>query len=201
MIKRKRLLLLPIFLLLFVAWRVNITTHAVPPIRAVNPPLPTSTPTQPALRQDAEVVAVMQSLGLDYSKLNLIYGNDDLMNAKADTLATFTTPNIIHISPNADSHRLLNAVSHEYIHYVQYQNEASAQSFYPYLESLQQSDTWLYGRLAYYRQSGTCVSTDGNCLDKESEAIACTEMPDYALHPDFVAWCNKYLPKRYSLPL
>lgn len=169
-------------------------THSAPLSAA-----PAVTPTTPApLHQDPQVVALMQSLGLDYSKLNLVYGQAP--NAPDSATGMFVAPDTLYVKPGSTSSWTNTVVSHEYIHYIQTDVDTSGStSFYPYLDQLVTTDTWLNNRMAWHRDH---ECPPNNChLENEYEAIACTEMPDRALHADFVAWCNKYLPKRYSLSL
>jgi hypothetical protein len=161
-------------------------THNYPPV-----------PTQPTLHQDPEVITVMQRLGLNYSKLNLIYGDNGRPSATT-SFAYFRSPNTMYVSPSAPQDKLDTIISHEYIHYIQFSvDTAGATALYPYTDGLQNTDTWFYNRMATYR-TNLCPDCS---MSRENEAVACTEMPDRALREDFVAWCNKYLPQRYSLPL
>jgi hypothetical protein len=189
---RKRLLASLVLLLLI---GIGLATH-VHPLDST-PPIQVHTTVEaeaPTLRQDAEVVAVMQRLGLDYSTLNLVYGDNPQMYTAST--ASFVAPNTLYISQSVDQSKLSIIVSHEYIHYIQSKDVAGSKSIYPYLDGLQQSNTWLSNRMKPYHTS-IC---NGACdLNMEAEAIACTEMPDSALQSDFIAWCNKYLPQRYSL--
>lgn len=179
------------FMVVFIVSLFLLATHLYPQVPQKTEALPTPSTTQPALRQDAEVVAVMQRLGLDYSKLNLIYGDNP--NSTHD--ASFTTPNTLYITAKVRPDNMDILVSHEYLHYVQYNNRAEEQALYPTIQHVMDTDSYLQGRIANYP---VC---DTNCFTRQDEAMAyaCTEMPDTALQPDFIAWCNKYLPQRYSL--
>lgn len=167
----------------------NLTTPKV------NPPVPTPTHVAPTYRQDTQVVTVMQSLGLDYSKLNLIAGADPKL---PDAYATFESPNTMYISDKVGTDILNRVVSHEYIHYVQFTlSPAEATGFYPYVTDLANTNPYLESRTVNYKKGTEC---GGTCnVPAEAEAIACTEMPDAMLRPDFLAFCNKYLPNRAAL--
>jgi hypothetical protein len=165
------------------------------PVSETNPvpPAPT-TPAPVPLHQDPEVVAHMQELGLDYSKLNLYYGPDPDMPSSHE--ASFTGPNNIYLDPSLNPSEIDIALSHEYIHYVQLV-DPSAATFNGYLDNLLARDSWFYNRMEKYRQPGFCeIDCD---IHTEAEAIACTEIPDRVLRNDFIAWCNAQLPHRYTL--
>jgi hypothetical protein len=147
-----------------------------------------------AVTQDPVVASLMEQLGISYGGLNLIYGdNPNLPNTKA----SFTQPNSIYLTPLMDRSEQLLALSHEYIHYAQIIDHQNAQSFYPYLRELQASNSWLAERMKVYDYVLTC--SDCLPIEAETQAVACTEMTDQRLRADFVAWCNKHLPFRYSL--
>ncbi len=149
-----------------------------------------------ALDQDPELVVAMQRLGLDYSKLNLRY-NDTVV--RDGTSGVFIGDAIL-ISKSVPPNKLDRLISHEYIHYIQSTNPDTAKAFYPYLEGLATNDAWLHNRLKNYYNGSVNVCSDTGCdIAAEAQAYACTEMPDYALSPDFVMFCNKWLPQRYSL--
>lgn len=162
-------------------------------------PKPVQTPVvqQPKLRQDEPVAVVMQALGLDYSKLNLIYGLPD--GEDQYTKSTFAAPNTISLKIDLPFNQAKVALSHEYIHYIQAQDPTEATAFYPYLRKLEVKDKWLGKRVESYRNGKACGTVTCTNVEAELEAIACTEMPDYALSADFVVFCNKYLPHRYDL--
>jgi hypothetical protein len=152
---------------------------------------------EPKLVQDPTVVGYMQTLGLDYSKLNLYLGASDSFS---DSKASFIAPNNIYLSPSVGSDQLYIVLSHEYMHYVQSAIDVeSAESYYPYMNDLMNSDDWFHNRTAYYRDRKYCTKEPCLSLEAELEAVACTELPDYVLKADFIAWCNKHLPQRYSL--
>lgn len=179
------------FMAIFLLGMIGLATHFYPQTAQKTEALPTPAPTQPALRQDPQVVAVMQHLGLDYSRLNLIYGD----NPSSTHDASFVTPNTVYITSKVRPDSLNILVSHEYLHYVQYINRSEEQALYPSIQRTMDTNTYLQQRIASYP---VC---DTNCFTRQDEAMAyaCTEMPDSALQPDFVAWCNKYLPQRSLL--
>jgi hypothetical protein len=180
----RRINWLPLVVLLIIGGIVFGATHE-------SPLRPTPTPIV-HYRQDAPVVAVMQRLGLDYSRLNLIYGQDP----HHDNQAIFNSPNTIYVSPEIDPSKLNLILSHEYIHYAQLNlDQAGASTFYPYVMALSDTNEHLHSRKADFA-SHLCKECS---LDWEIEAVACTELPDSALRDDFIAWCNKYLPKRNEL--
>lgn len=192
---KHKLLLLPLVIgiLAYAGFVIHFngkSTHDYPPVPTT--PAVVQPAVQP-LRQDSEVVAVMQRLGLDYSKLNLIYGD----NPSSTHDASFSTPNSLYITARVRPENLDILVSHEYLHYIQYTHRSEEQALYPSIESVMNTSGYLQGRIASYP---ICSS---NCFTREDEAMAysCTEMPDYTLPVDIVNWCNKYLPQRYSLPL
>jgi hypothetical protein len=76
-------------------------------------------------------------------------------------------------------------------------NPTVASSFYGYVTSLASSNVTLKQRMDDYQKTPVC---NGKChISQEAEAVACTELPDAALSPDFIAFCNTYLPHRAEL--
>lgn len=145
-------------------------------------------------RHDPEVKAVMDELGLDYSKLNLVYGDNPRMpNNKNASYLNGT----IYLSPE-HSAPLYLLMSHEYIHYAQWVDHEASLSFNTYLDELY-TGQWLYSRMDNYRLTETC---SGACdIHQELEAVTCTEISDTYLREDFIAWCNKHLPRRNLLSI
>lgn len=141
-------------------------------------------------RQDHQLVTIMQNLGLDYSKLNLVYGEDSQFS-NGD--ASFTQPNTIYLSPSLEPELINIAISHEYIHYVQTQDVFADTN---YLTNLY--NYVLYNRMAFYR---TDYCPQKNCLsiEQETQAYACTEV--VSLRADLETWCDKHLPNRQALLL
>jgi len=161
------------------------------PPQAVTTPVPA-----PAVTQDPTVGAYMQELGLDYSQLNLIYGVNPAIPAGE---ASYTYPNTIYLTDRITGNEIYTALSHEYIHYVQnVTDKVAAESFYPYMDELMNSNKWLYDRMSDYRTNKLCTE---NCLRLQAEvqAVACTELPDTRLRADFAAFCRKHLPNRSNL--
>lgn len=188
--KHKLLIFLSLCLLLILALFAALS-HAYPLEKPVVVAVPTVAPTQPAYRQDPQVAAIMQRLGLDYGRLNLIYA----INPHSSHDASFTTPNSLYITPNVQPQNMDVMVSHEYLHYIQTLPSSHVIAIDPDIETVLARDAYLQGRVTpYYGCRSACFS-----IDDEAIAYGCTEMPDYALTPKLVDWCNKYLPQRYSL--
>lgn len=152
---------------------------------------------QPVVRQDAELIEIAQTLGIDYSKLNLSVGTEaDLGKGVA---GDFALPNTIRINTNRSLRDQYVTLAHEYYHYVQNNIDAKGSaSFNSYLESLETSNSYLRGRIAPYRTGEACAGTCEK-IQQEAQAVACTEIPDDQLRVDFVAWCTKYVPDRAVL--
>jgi len=157
---------------------------ATPPVHTFGPAV--------TYKHDPKVSALFDYLGLDYSTLNTYNSSPPPPVEKAVASAN---GNNIYISDEAFADKPNRIASHEYIHYVQ-SNLATtqAESFYPYVRALAKTDAVLHDRLLGYKEDGVC-GADCN-LDKEMEAVACTELRDSRLSTEFLAFCNKWLPKR-----
>ena len=146
--------------------------------------------------QYPELAAVMRSLGLDYSHLNLVHYHAP--GQPPSTIALYSPTGTIYVDENASSKQLPLSLSHEYIHYVQtIINPTESQSYYAYIHNVYDNNTQFYNRMAAYRTRDCTISCSD--LDSELEAIGCTELPDADLQPEFIAFCNRYLPHRYDL--
>lgn len=184
---KRKLFTVPVALLLFMLGIVDLGVH-IPDSPVITHAYPLTT------HQDSQIVAAMQRLGLDYTGLNLTYGHYGAPNGDN---GQFIPPRSIYLSKSLQGKALDVVLSHEYIHYVQQTHPTEAASFYPYMTDLESRDAWVHKRMAYWQDGTAC---GGTCnLGNETEAVACTEVPDYALRPDFVGWCDKYLPKRSLL--
>ena len=146
--------------------------------------------------QYPELAAVMRSLGLDYSHLNLVHYHSPGLSSAA--IASFSPPATFYVDENASGKQLAVSLSHEYIHYVQMiTSPAEAQSYYAYIHNVYDNNAQLYNRMSGYRTRDCTIGCSS--LDSELEAVACTELPDANLQPAFIAFCNRYLPHRYDL--
>lgn len=187
--------LLIYLLICTITWIHSPASNSVEPSVPGVTNIPSTEPSshEPKLRQDSNLVSIMQYLGLDYSKLNLI--NEASPAMPENRFASFTEPNTIYVHPEIPTEKVYEVVSHEYIHYVDSKEDSTF--FDQYMDSLYQN--YLYERMATYRTPTYCPG--GNCLSirTETKAIACTEMPDYQLGQEFIDWCNKHLPKRSLL--
>jgi len=163
------------------------------PVKAVVQVVPV-TPVK-TYRHDPELATVMTSLGLDYSKLNLIYAPAPNQSALAQ--AIYDGVDTIYLNPDHDATIVNRILSHEYIHHIQNTRRLGATSFYPYLETLYGSNYQLQRRMTNYSNNSACLN--GCNLNLEVQAVACTELPDSQLDPSFIKWCNAFLPKRASL--
>lgn len=148
-------------------------------------------PPTPVYRHDPEVIGYMQELGLDYNRLNLYYADDPELPGSP---GTFNAPNSVYLSPTAPEGQRRAILLHEYVHYVQAVKDVQgAEAFYPYIAGLRRNNGQVSQRMANYKICDTCS------IDRETQAVACTEVPDSALREDFRSWCNKWLPKRSEL--
>jgi len=168
--------------------------------------LPESTATQllskPSLvapisyRHDSQLVEVMKRLDLDYSKVNLIYGQyPDYPDAQAYYSGETNTMYLNPVHDYADTDKI---VSHEYMHHYQHDNYVEVGSLHPILRRLYSNDTALYERMVSYRDGVNCP-VKGCPIAHETFAIACTELADNSLEPKLADVCNRVLPNRTAL--
>lgn len=192
--KHKRLviaasLLAGLYGLFCLAYNLNERSQAKPVTQAVQ-----AAPVK-VYRHDPELASVMDRLGLDYSQLNLVYGEPPI---QAQAVFNYTSnANTIYLNPNHEYNIIDRIISHEYIHYAQRNNYIDSSQYYAYVMNLYENTPSFYSRMAGYRAGTVC---GGSCdMNKETEAVACTELPNSVLQQQFIDYCNKYLPKRYSL--
>ncbi len=160
----------------------------------LNEPQPQTQEAPAVTRQDPEVVAYMQTLGIDYKNLNLIFSSEAELGK--GVAGDYSLPNTIRLSKEYSEQQLRQTAAHEYLHYVQrYVDVAQATLFHDYILQLESALPSLQKRVEPYRTGEACA---GVCerIEDEIEAIACTELPDSFLREDFIAWCNKHIPNR-----
>lgn len=158
---------------------------------------PTPAPTQEVqYRQDPQVKSYMDKLGLDSSKLNLELAPQEVLGKGVH--GEFTPPNTLRLAQDQELKEIFITLSHEYLHYIQlYVDHEGAAQFIDYIPELEQVP-FIHHKIAPYRTGEAC---GGVCtgIEEEIEAIACTEVSDSDLRPDFVAWCDQWLPNRAFL--
>lgn len=193
--KHKRLVIAVSFIaglygLFCLAYNLNEQAQVKPVTQAIQ-----TLPVAKVYRHDPELTAVMDRLGLDYSELNLVYGNS--FNQASTNQGFFDGRDTIYLNPDHELAITDRVISHEYIHYVQRYHYIESSEYYSYVTNLYENTPSFYARMQRYRDGSAC---NGTCnLNIEIEAVACTELPDYLLQQQFINYCSKYLPKRSSL--
>ncbi len=138
-----------------------------------------------------DLMDVASDLGIDVSGVTLEYGTPDT-NGMDDVAGSFFEGTITISSDKKFQPYLERIVAHEYAHYrfSQLDNEGV-------IEAIKRNAP--VRRTAWMREKLSGYSCDGTCLAAESEAYACTEMPQHLISDEFKKYCEEFIPNRQLL--
>lgn len=157
-------------------------------------PEPTFTPPQApkvTYNQDPTLLNYAHQLGIDVSKLNLVYTNDFsnvTLIDKTLTRGSFSQPNTIYVKPGTGDE--MRVLAHEYMHYVWYnmsleQNKSASSMIRP-----------VFSKFSYMLKN---YPQDQDTLDNESNSYICTSISPYQLSVEINNYCNSYISNRNLL--
>lgn len=186
-------------------WVYTSRNHPATLDASVSVSTPTPIPTYPI---PANVLPIIQRLGIDQSLISRIHIVTPSDNASCQSAGTFTvaacySPNTMTLTVpipllSKDVSAQNSTVAHEYLHYIwQSMSQSEKDSLAPYIEQVYQKDKeYLDKRLVGYDFSGFKAVNRVN----ELHSYIGTELADSQIPQPLLDHYKKYLPNRNALP-